>query len=136
MTRVVGLGLTTVAIVASCARTGLDVPGDLLDGTMSDVRDDVDAAGGSLPSTVCDASSDVLLLVADGGQNWAYGDDGGVIIVYAVTCCGGRICDGFCMADGGCACGNVPGSCAPLHCCLASQQHSGPSCESCFGGPN
>ncbi len=84
----------------------------------------------------CDAGPDVFLLdrlFGDSGTpNWVIGPDGGVEWIWIVTCCGGRTCEGYCDADGGCSCGDVPSSCAPLRCCLVPFHPPAPACESCI----
>jgi hypothetical protein len=38
-----------------------------------------------------------------------------------LSCCGGKVCRGFCE-DGGCRCEGFAGGCAPLYCCVYSTE--------------
>lgn len=132
------LVITSLLALSACSRTDLGDVVTVLDAGDTGEEQSIDAAqdiGPPVPDDSCDAGPDVWLLLSDAEPPaYWYDSDGGLIVSYRVSCCGGRICQGFCGEDGGCYCGAVPSSCTPLKCCIGTGHAGGPACESCLGG--
>ena len=103
-------GMLALLLVVACGTRGTRDLGQ--DATLNE-----DAASDSSTDAVADAQPDqaVVDMSCDGGPldadlNWGM-----------MACCGGTLCRGLCSDAGVCMCGNVPGGCAPLYCCVSDQ---------------
>lgn len=132
-----------IVLLGACSRTDLgtivEEEPDASDATVS--HDAPPPSDAEQPTDECDAGPDVMLFYDAAlplGPNWeVWKDVDGATTVfwkYAVTCCSGRLCQGFCTDDAGCACAGVPGGCAPERCCLDPYTTGLPTpyCWDCF----